>query len=129
VGLERGPLSLVSTTEELLGRTSNGSGLENQEYGRWDPSRWPRGTICTQKFVLTSLTSGSLSVGIVSSRTQVTEFSSFLIWSFYTSPPLPLSRFIISYHILKLVVCILLRVLGQVQGFHLTQHWFEYFIQ
>jgi hypothetical protein len=30
---------------------------------------------------------------------------------------------------LKLVVCILLRVLGQVQGFRLTQHCFEYFIQ
>jgi hypothetical protein len=32
------------------------------------------------------------------------------------------------FFILKLVVCILLRVLGQVQGFRLTQHWFEYFI-
>jgi hypothetical protein len=31
VGLERGPLSLVSTTEELLDRKSSGSGLENQE--------------------------------------------------------------------------------------------------
>jgi hypothetical protein len=31
--------------------------------------------------------------------------------------------------VLKLVVCILLHVLGQVQGFRLTQHWFEYFIQ
>jgi hypothetical protein len=30
---------------------------------------------------------------------------------------------------LKLAVCILLRVLGQVQGFRLAQHWFEYFIQ
>jgi hypothetical protein len=30
-GLERGPLSLVSTTEELLG--SSGSCLENREYG------------------------------------------------------------------------------------------------
>jgi hypothetical protein len=30
---------------------------------------------------------------------------------------------------LKLVVCILLRVLGQVQGFRLTQHWFKYVIQ
>jgi hypothetical protein len=30
---------------------------------------------------------------------------------------------------LKLVVCILLRVLCQVQGFRLTQQWFEYFIQ
>jgi hypothetical protein len=34
VGLERGPLSLVSTTEELLGRKSSGSGLENLDYGR-----------------------------------------------------------------------------------------------
>jgi hypothetical protein len=32
-------------------------------------------------------------------------------------------------NILKLVICILLRVLGQVQGFRLSQHWFEYFIQ
>jgi hypothetical protein len=39
VGLERGPLSLVSTTEELLGRNSSGSGLENREYGRGDPLR------------------------------------------------------------------------------------------
>jgi hypothetical protein len=29
VGLERGPLSLVSTTEGLLGRKSSGSCLEN----------------------------------------------------------------------------------------------------
>jgi hypothetical protein len=36
VGLERGPLSLVSTIEELLGRKSSGSGLENREYGRRD---------------------------------------------------------------------------------------------
>jgi hypothetical protein len=33
VGLERGPLSLVSTIEELLGRKSSGSCLENREYG------------------------------------------------------------------------------------------------
>jgi hypothetical protein len=39
VGLERGPLRLVSTTEELLGRNSSGSGLEIQEYGRRDLSR------------------------------------------------------------------------------------------
>jgi hypothetical protein len=36
VGLERGPLSLVSTTEELLGRKSRSSGLEIREYGRRD---------------------------------------------------------------------------------------------
>jgi hypothetical protein len=32
--LERGPLSLVSTTEELLERKSSGSGLGTREYGR-----------------------------------------------------------------------------------------------
>jgi hypothetical protein len=36
VGLERGPLSLVSTTEKLLQRKSSGSGLETREYGRRD---------------------------------------------------------------------------------------------
>jgi hypothetical protein len=39
VRLERGPLSLVSTNEELLGRKSSGSGLEIRQYGRRDPSR------------------------------------------------------------------------------------------
>jgi hypothetical protein len=39
VGLERGPLSLVSTIEELLGTNSKGSGLESREYARRDPSR------------------------------------------------------------------------------------------
>jgi hypothetical protein len=38
VGLERGPLSLVSTIEELLGLNSSGSGLESCEYDRRDPS-------------------------------------------------------------------------------------------
>jgi hypothetical protein len=33
VGLQRGPFSLVSTTEELLGSNSSGSGLESREYG------------------------------------------------------------------------------------------------
>jgi hypothetical protein len=32
-------LSLESTIEELLGRKSSGSGLENREYGRRGPSR------------------------------------------------------------------------------------------
>jgi hypothetical protein len=39
VGLERGPLSFVSTIEDLLERKSGGSGLENRYYGRRDPSR------------------------------------------------------------------------------------------
>jgi hypothetical protein len=54
VGLERSPLSLVSTIEELLERKSSGSGLENREYGRRDPSRWPRGTLYPQNLALTS---------------------------------------------------------------------------
>jgi hypothetical protein len=33
VGLERGPLCLVSTIEELLERKVGGSGLESREYG------------------------------------------------------------------------------------------------
>jgi hypothetical protein len=78
VGLERGPLSLASTIEELLERKSSGSGLEIREYGRRDPSRRPRGTLYPQKFALTSLTSGGRSVGIVHSRTQATEFSFFI---------------------------------------------------
>jgi hypothetical protein len=41
VGLERGPLSLVNTTEELLGRKSSGFDLESREYGRRKPTRWP----------------------------------------------------------------------------------------
>jgi hypothetical protein len=64
VGLERGPLSLVSTTEELLERKNSSSGVGNRDYGRRDP----------QNLALTSLTSGGRSVGIVRSRTQATEF-------------------------------------------------------
>jgi hypothetical protein len=36
---ERGPLSLVSTAEELLGRKSSGSGLETENTAVEDPSR------------------------------------------------------------------------------------------
>jgi hypothetical protein len=78
VGLERGPLSLVSTTEELLRRKSSGSSLENREYGRGDPLRWPRDTLYQQKFALTSLTSGGSSIGTVRSRTKATELFVFV---------------------------------------------------
>jgi hypothetical protein len=71
---ERGSLSLVSTIEELLERKSSGFCLEIREYGRRDPSRWPRGTLYLQKLALTSLISNRRSVGIVRSRTQATEF-------------------------------------------------------
>jgi hypothetical protein len=65
MGLERGRLNPVSTTEEL----------ENRECGRKDPSRWPRGTIYSQKLALSSPTSGGSPVGIVRSRTKATEIS------------------------------------------------------
>jgi hypothetical protein len=47
--------------------------LENREYDYKDPSRWPRDTLCPQKFALTSLTIGGRSVGIVRSRTKASE--------------------------------------------------------
>jgi hypothetical protein len=49
VSLERGPSSLVSTIEELLLRKSSGFGLENRDYGRKDPPRWPRDTPLSAK--------------------------------------------------------------------------------
>jgi hypothetical protein len=79
VGLERGPLSLVSTIKELLEWKISASDLENRDYGRRDSSRWPRGTLYPQKLVLTLPTSGGPSVGIVHSRTQATEFSFYSI--------------------------------------------------
>jgi hypothetical protein len=77
VGLERGPLSLVSTIEELLERKSSGSGLQNREYGRRDVSRLPRCSLYPQKLALTKPTSGGRSVGIVRLRTQATELVFF----------------------------------------------------
>jgi hypothetical protein len=52
--------------------------LENREYGRREPSRWPRGTLYPQKLAITSPRSGGRSVGIVRSRTQTMEF--FFYW-------------------------------------------------
>jgi hypothetical protein len=48
-------------------------GLENREYGRGDPVRWPRNTLYPQKLALTSPTSGGRSVGIVCLRTKASE--------------------------------------------------------
>jgi hypothetical protein len=35
-GVERGPLSLVTTTKGLFGRKDSGSGIEIRKYGRKD---------------------------------------------------------------------------------------------
>jgi hypothetical protein len=63
----------------ILNSDSTEFGLESRKYGRKDPSRWPRGTLYSQKLALTSPTSGGRSVGIFRSRTQATEFSFSLI--------------------------------------------------
>jgi hypothetical protein len=82
VGLERGPLSLVSTIEELLEIKSSGSGLENRDYGRRDSSRWQRGTVYPQQLTLTSSTSCGRSVGIVRSRTQAMELKEIHMYTY-----------------------------------------------
>jgi hypothetical protein len=66
VGLERGPLSLVITTEELLERKSSDPGLESREY---------RSVTLTMWHPLSENVGGGHSVSIVRSRTQATEFS------------------------------------------------------
>jgi hypothetical protein len=75
VGLERGPLSLVSATAELLGRNSSGSGTENRR-------KRPQGSVKLTKqhplsasLALTSPTSGGHSVSILRSRHKATEIS------------------------------------------------------
>jgi hypothetical protein len=72
VGLERDPLSLVSTIEELLERKSSGSGLESREHGLGNRHA---DYVAQQKLVLTSPTRGGRSVSIVRPRTQATDYS------------------------------------------------------
>jgi hypothetical protein len=74
VGPERGPLSLVSTTEELLDRKVAAPvyKTENTVVGiRHADHVAPS---IHKKLVITSPTSGGRSVGIVRSRTQTMEF-------------------------------------------------------
>jgi hypothetical protein len=83
------PLNHTITTAVQIAESS-GSCLENWEYGRRDPSRWPRGTLFPQKLAITSPTSGGRLVGIVRSRTQTMEFSfsfSFLVCTDSSTTP------------------------------------------
>jgi hypothetical protein len=73
VGLERGTLSLVRTIEELLGRNRD-SGIEIENTAMGIGCADHASPLSPQKLALTSPSSGSLSVGIVRSRTKATEF-------------------------------------------------------
>jgi hypothetical protein len=75
MGLERGPLSLVSTTEELLDRKvaapvqkTENTAVVIRHADHVAPSM-------RKKLSITSPTSGGRSVGIVRSQTQTMEFS------------------------------------------------------
>jgi hypothetical protein len=70
VGLERGPLSLVRTIEELLEWKSSGSGQENRNNGRGIRCADHATPSIRKKLALTSPTSGGRSVGIVRLRTK-----------------------------------------------------------
>jgi hypothetical protein len=57
VGLERGPLSLVSTNDNLLERKSSGYGLEKRDYGRRGSAAMT--SVYQQKLALTSPSFGT----------------------------------------------------------------------
>jgi hypothetical protein len=78
VGLERSPLSLVSTTEESLERKSSDSGLETENTAL-GIRHADHVALYQQKLAPISPTSGFRSVGIVRSRTKATEFLTFII--------------------------------------------------
>jgi hypothetical protein len=74
VGLERGPLSLVSKIEELLEGKCSSSGIENRDYGcRGSVTLTTQHLSVRKKLALTSLTSGGHSVGIVRLWTEAME--------------------------------------------------------
>jgi hypothetical protein len=74
VGLERGPLSLVSKTEEILDRklVAPVYKTENTAVGIRHADHVAPSIL--KKLAITSPTSGGRSVGIVRSRTQTMEF-------------------------------------------------------
>jgi hypothetical protein len=79
VGLERGPLSLLSTIEELFGRESRGSSLENRNTAVGTRRADHTTSLYLQKLTLTSPTSGGRSVVVVRSRIKATEFVLFFL--------------------------------------------------
>jgi hypothetical protein len=74
MGLERGPLRLVSTTEELLGSNSSGSGIETENTALGIRHADHMAPSIRRKLTLNSLTSGGRLVGIVRLWTDATKF-------------------------------------------------------
>jgi hypothetical protein len=106
VGLERGPLSLVSTTEELLDRKVAAPvyTIENTAVGiRHADHVAPS---IRKKLAITSPTSGGRFVAIVRSRTQTMEFSLDVTFTWtgygsvsgYSGQNSELSRFVTEEH-------------------------------
>jgi hypothetical protein len=77
VGLERGPLSLVSTTEELLDRKVTAPVYKTENTAGGISHVDHVAPSIRKKLATTSPTSGGRSVGIVRSRTQTMEFVFF----------------------------------------------------
>jgi hypothetical protein len=73
--LERGPLSLVRTSEELLEGKRSGSGLENRDKRTSESVALTTRHPPSANVGTTSPTNGGRSVGIVRSRARVTKFS------------------------------------------------------
>jgi hypothetical protein len=89
--LERGPLSLVNTIEELLESKTSCFDLENDINADHATLRYP------EFLSLTSLTSGGLSIGIVHSLTKAEEFV-LLFVHFCHSRCLSLARIQYAHH-------------------------------
>jgi hypothetical protein len=81
VGLDQGPLSLVSAIEELLERKSSGPFLETEIMARGDQLRSLCDTFLSTKVATNFAKSGGHSVSIVPSWTQATELVLFLFYA------------------------------------------------
>jgi hypothetical protein len=76
VGLEWGPLSLLRTTEELLGRNSSGSGLENRDCQQ---CFWL--LVCSSQSLCTPVNVGGVRETVTNSQLALLDISQ-LLWAF-----------------------------------------------